>query len=140
MNTATPLTNTGEAYGTRGYRNFVLGSLTLVYTLNFIDRILIGVVAQPIIEEFKLQDWQFGLLSGFGFALMYTLMGIPIARWAERYNRVRIIAFSVVLWSLMTAPLMPAGWKTDSAINSPNRWPLTSSTISAISSYAGLLY
>lgn len=103
MDAAGNLTNTGQAYGTRGYRNFVLLSLTLVYTLNFIDRILIGVVAQPIIEEFRLQDWQFGLLSGFGFALMYTLMGIPIARWAESYNRVRIIAGSVILWSLMTA-------------------------------------
>ena len=103
MGVVAPLTSTGQAYGTSSYRNFVLISLTLVYTLNFIDRVLIGVVAQPIIEEFKLQDWQFGLLSGFGFALMYTVMGIPIARWAERYNRVRIIAGSVILWSLMTA-------------------------------------
>ncbi len=92
-----------QGYGTRGYRNFVLYTLTLVYTLNFIDRILISVVAQPIIEEFHLQDWQFGLLSGFGFALMYTLAGIPIARLSERYNRVRIISASVILWSGMTA-------------------------------------
>jgi MFS family permease len=77
--------------------------LTLVYTLNFVDRILIGVVAKPIIEEFKLLDWQFGLLSGFGFALMYTIIGIPIARMAESMNRVRIIAACVVLWSVMTA-------------------------------------
>ncbi len=98
-----PRSYTGEGFGTPGYRSFVLYSLTLVYTLNFIDRVLIGVVAQPIIEEFRLQDWQFGLLSGFGFALMYTLMGIPIARLSERYNRVRIIAASVVLWSGMTA-------------------------------------
>ena len=100
---APPVTNTGQAFGTSGYRNYVLFSLTLLYTLNFIDRILIGVGAQPIIEECKLQDGQFGLLSGFGFALMYTLVGIPIARFAERWNRVRIIAASVVLWSLMTA-------------------------------------
>lgn len=106
---AAPVTNTGQAFGTSGYRNYVLFSLTLLYTLNFIDRILIGVVAQPIIEEFKLQDWQFGLLSGFGFALMYTLMGIPIARLAENMNRVRIIAASVVLWSLMTALCGVAG-------------------------------
>ena len=99
---APPLTNTGQGFGTPAYRNFVLYTLTLVYTLNFIDRILIGVVAQPIIEEFRLQDWQFGLLSGFGFALMYTLMGIPIARLSERVNRVRIIAASVIIWSLMT--------------------------------------
>jgi predicted MFS family arabinose efflux permease len=96
-------TATGQAYGTAAYRNYVLLALTLVYTLNFIDRILIGVVAQPIIEEFGLHDWQFGLLSGFGFALMYTIAGIPIARLAERANRVRIIAFSIVLWSGMTA-------------------------------------
>ena len=96
-------TNTGQAFGSKGYRNYVLYSLMLLYTLNFIDRVLIGVVAQPIIEEFGLLDWQFGLLSGFGFALMYTLMGIPIARLAEHMNRVRIIAASVVLWSLMTA-------------------------------------
>ena len=74
-----------------------------------IDRILIGVVAQPIIEEFRLQDWQFGLLSGFGFALMYTIMGIPIARLAERMNRVKIIAASVILWSFMTAMCGIAG-------------------------------
>lgn len=96
-------TNTGQAFGSSGYRNYVLFSLTFLYTLNFIDRILIGVVAQPIIEEFKLQDWQFGLLSGFGFALMYTVVGIPIARIAEYMNRVHIIAVSVIIWSLMTA-------------------------------------
>jgi MFS family permease len=109
MSSTTIATHTGQGFGSAGYRNFVLGSLTLVYTLNFIDRILIGVVAEPIIEEFQLQDWQFGLLSGFGFALMYTLMGIPIARWAESYNRVRIIAASVVLWSAMTALCGVAG-------------------------------
>jgi predicted MFS family arabinose efflux permease len=95
--------STGQAYGTAGYRNYVLAALTFVYTLNFIDRILIGVVAQPIIEEFKLADWQFGLLSGFGFALMYAIAGIPIARLAERVNRVKIIAASIIMWSAMTA-------------------------------------
>lgn len=107
MSTASPNipigTNTGTSFGTSGYRNYVLISLTLLYTLNFVDRVLIQILAQPIIEEFKLQDWQFGLLSGFGFALMYTLLGIPIARLSERVNRVRIIAAGVILWSVMTA-------------------------------------
>jgi len=100
---------TATAFGSPAYRGYVLISLTVVYTLNFIDRVLIGVVAQPIIEEFRLQDWHFGLLSGFGFALMYTVMGIPIARLAERRNRVRIIASCVVLWSVMTALCGVAG-------------------------------
>ncbi len=90
-------------YGTKSYRTYVLLSLLMVYTLNFIDRVLIGVVAEPIIQEFQLADWQFGLLSGFGFALLYTVMGIPIARLAERYNRVVIIAICMALWSGMTA-------------------------------------
>ena len=98
-----PTTHTGTSFGSSGYRNYVLISLTVLYTLNFVDRVLIQILAQPIIEEFKLQDWQFGLLSGFGFAFMYTLMGIPIARLSERANRVRIIAAGVILWSVMTA-------------------------------------
>jgi predicted MFS family arabinose efflux permease len=95
--------STGEAFGTPAYRNYVLIALTLVYTLNFIDRILIGVVAQPIIDEFKLADWQFGLLTGFGFAVTYALAGVAIARYAEHANRVKIIAASIIIWSVMTA-------------------------------------
>jgi predicted MFS family arabinose efflux permease len=96
-------TSTGEAFGTPAYRNYVIFTLLLAYTLNFIDRILIQVLSEPIINEFGLKDWQFGLLSGFGFALLYTIAGIPIARLAERANRVKIIAVSIVVWSVMTA-------------------------------------
>ena len=90
-------------YGTPGYRNYVLLLLMLVYTLNFIDRTLIAVVAQPIIDSFGLTDAQWGLLYGPPFAIFYALMGLPIALWADRGNRVKIIAVCIVLWSLMTA-------------------------------------
>lgn len=95
--------STGHAFGSAVYRNYVLLALTFVYTLNFIDRILIGVVAQPIIDEFKLADWQFGLLTGFGFAVTYAVAGVAIARYAEYANRVKIIALSIIIWSVMTA-------------------------------------
>ena len=75
----------------------------LVYTLNFIDRTLIAVVAQPIINTFSLTDSQWGLLYGPPFAIFYAVMGLPIALWADRSNRVRIIAICIVLWSAMTA-------------------------------------
>lgn len=101
---APPASNsTGKPFGTRGYRGYVLFALTLAFTLNFIDRILIQILSEPIINEFSLTDFQFGLLSGFGFALFYTIAGIPIARLAERSNRVRIIAVSIIIWSIMTA-------------------------------------
>ena len=100
---AAPDTSAGEGYGSANYRGYVLGSLLLVYIFNFIDRTMISIVGEPIIKEFGLTDTQFGLLSGFGFALLYTFLGIPIARLAERFNRVWIIGVSVLLWSVMTA-------------------------------------
>lgn len=89
-------------FGSKPYRSYVLLTLTLVYTLNFIDRILISVVGRPIIDEFQLSNFQFGILSGIGFALFYTLLGIPIANLSERYNRVRIIGVCIILWSAAT--------------------------------------
>lgn len=90
-------------FGTPVYRNYVLMLLMCVYTLNFIDRTLIAVVAQPIIDSFGLTDSQWGLLYGPPFAIFYAAMGLPIALWADRANRVKIIAICIVLWSVMTA-------------------------------------
>ncbi len=90
-------------FGSPGYRHYVLLLLMLVYTLNFIDRTLIAVVAQPIIDSFGMTDGQWGLLYGPPFAIFYALMGLPIALWADRANRVKVIALCIVLWSLMTA-------------------------------------
>lgn len=90
------------SYGSFGYRSYVLMSLTVVYTFNFIDRILISVVSVPIINEFQLSQFEFGLLSGIGFALFYTLLGIPIANLSEKVSRKLIIGVCVILWSLAT--------------------------------------
>ncbi len=90
-------------FGSAGYRNYVLLLLMGVYTLNFIDRTLIAVVAQPIIESFQLTDAQWGLLYGPPFAIFYAVMGLPIALWADRGNRVHIITCCIIVWSLMTA-------------------------------------
>lgn len=92
----------GTSYGSFSYRTYVLGSLTVVYTFNFIDRILISVVGVPIINEFQLSQFEFGLLSGIGFALFYTLLGIPIANLSEKVSRKLIIGICVILWSLAT--------------------------------------
>jgi MFS family permease len=93
----------GQSFGTPGYRAYVLLSLTFVYMLNFIDRSLLGVVAQPIIREFGLNDTQYGFLNGPPFAIFYALMGIPIAMLADRFNRVFILVGCIAIWSLMTA-------------------------------------
>ncbi|MGC6499653.1 MAG: spinster family MFS transporter [Henriciella sp.] len=99
---ATPARNEG-GFGTKPYRSYVLLVLMVVYTLNFVDRTLIAVVAQPIIESFNLSDAEWGLLYGPPFALFYAAMGLPIAMWADKSNRVRIITLCIILWSVMTA-------------------------------------
>jgi MFS family permease len=93
----------GTSYGSPGYRLYVLITLTLVYTLNFIDRNLVNVIAQPIIAEFGLSDSQYGFLNGPPFAIFYAVMGIPIAMMADRYNRVVIVALCISIWSVMAA-------------------------------------
>jgi MFS family permease len=86
-----------------GYKATVLGLLLATYTFNFIDRTIIAVIGQAIKVDLKLTDTQLGLLGGLYFALLYTILGIPIARLAERYNRVTIISVSLVVWSGFTA-------------------------------------
>ena len=90
-------------FGTKSYRAYVLGALLVVYTFNFIDRVIVGILGEPIKIEFGLSDTELGLLGGTAFAILYTLLGIPIARLAERMNRVTILSVCVGLWSLMTA-------------------------------------
>ena len=71
-------------HGTKPYRAFVLGMLLLVYTFNFIDRVAIDILQEQIKKAFGLLDAQLGLLKGLAFAFLYTLIGIPLARLAER--------------------------------------------------------
>lgn len=83
----------------------LLWTLLIVYILNFLDRQIVNILAEDISRELKLSDTQIGLMTGLAFAVFYTLLGIPIARYADRprSNRVRLITGSMALWSAMTA-------------------------------------
>ncbi|MET3473456.1 putative MFS family arabinose efflux permease [Novosphingobium sp. 1529] len=86
-----------------------LALLTITVVLCNIDRGIIAILFEPIRKEFALQDWQLGLLSGFGFTLFYSFGSIVIARRAERRNRVGILALAVAGWSAMTMVCALAG-------------------------------
>src|SRR5690349_17204765 len=86
-----------------GYKRLVLAMLTLAYTLNFIDRSIISIIGQPMKESLKITDNQLGLLGGFAFAILYTILGVPIARIAERVSRVNVMAVRITIWSAFTA-------------------------------------
>jgi sugar phosphate permease len=85
------------------YRSYVLVVLVVVYTFNFIDRQIVGILAVPIKSELGLSDSQLGLMGGLAFALFYTLLGIPIARLADKISRTGIMTAALALWSVMTA-------------------------------------
>lgn len=76
--------------------------LGMIYMFNFIDRMIISVVGEPIRREFGLSDFQLGIMGGAAFALFYGGIGIPLARLAERVSRVGIVATATALWSVMT--------------------------------------
>ena len=84
-------------------RQYALGTLLVVYTFNFIDRQILSILLEAIKLDLQLSDTQLGMLTGFAFALFYATLGIPIARWADRSNRVKIISLALAIWSGMTA-------------------------------------
>src|SRR5580700_9503663 len=87
----------------RTCRAWVLLLFALVATFGFVDRIILQVLVQPIKAELHVSDARMGLLGGLTFAVLYAALSIPIARIAERKNRIAIISISTALWSLATA-------------------------------------
>ena len=87
----------------------VLTLLLSAYTFNFIDRTIVATIGQAIKVDLKLTDTQLGLLNGLSFAILYTILGVPIARLAERFNRVSIISLAMVVWSGFTMACGLAG-------------------------------
>jgi len=87
----------------RAYRYYVLGILVLVYTMNFLDRQILSILAGPIKKELALTDTQVGLMGGLAFAVLYSTLGIPIAWLADRSSRRRIMAYALGIWSGFTA-------------------------------------
>jgi predicted MFS family arabinose efflux permease len=85
-----------------GYRNFALAMLLLVYTFNFVDRQILGILASAIKADLQLSDKQLGLLGGLAFALLYSTLAIPLAWLADRTSRTWVITLSLAVWSLFT--------------------------------------
>ena len=107
MTTPTPQSSSASTQApfqtTPAYSRYVLGLLFVVYIFNFIDRQILAILLDPIKAELGVSDTAMGFLTGFAFAIFYTVAGIPIARLADRGNRRSIIAVGLAVWSLMTA-------------------------------------
>ena len=90
-------------------RTVVLAMLLLVYTFNFIDRQILGILAPAIKAELHLGDAQLGMLGGLAFAILYSTLAIPLAWIADRTSRTWVITLSLAAWSGFTALCGVAG-------------------------------
>ncbi|MEA3038023.1 MAG: hypothetical protein QOE79_536 [Sphingomonadales bacterium] len=88
---------------TIGRPRTVLALLLLAYIFNYLDRQILGILAQPIKADLHLTDTQFGAIGGLAFALLYSVLGIPLALLADRTRRSTVIAGALAVWSGFTA-------------------------------------
>jgi predicted MFS family arabinose efflux permease len=91
------------------YKKYLLALMAIILACNYVDRLALSLVLQDIKVDFNLSDPQLGLLTGIAFALFYSIMGIPIARWADRGNRVSIVSLTTGLWCAAVVTCSLAG-------------------------------
>jgi predicted MFS family arabinose efflux permease len=87
----------------RAAQSRLLFFLLLAYILNFLDRQMLGILAEPIKADLNLSDAQFGAIGGLAFALLYSVLGVPLALLADRTRRSWVIAGALAVWSGFTA-------------------------------------
>ena len=84
-------------------RTLVLALLLLAYIFNFLDRQILGILAQPIKQDLNLTDTEFGAIGGLAFAILYSVLAVPLAYLADRTSRSAVIAGALAVWSGFTA-------------------------------------
>ena len=85
------------------YEWYVVGALTALYTLSYVDRTILGLLIGPIKRDLHVNDTQVGLLTGVAFSVFYTLVGLPIGRLVDTKNRRNLIAAGLLVWCCFTS-------------------------------------
>lgn len=93
----------------QAYKRYVTGLLLTIYVFNLMDRGVFGFLMEPIKKELGLSDTELGFLAGPAMVVFYATLGVPVARLADRSNRVNIIAIAVALWSGIVAMTATVG-------------------------------
>lgn len=97
------MTTAATSPATPGYRRLVLAMLLIVYTFNFLDRQILGILAPAIKADLHLSDAEFGAVGGLAFAILYSVLAVPLALLADKTSRSWVITGSLAVWSGFTA-------------------------------------
>ena len=92
-----------SGYPSRVVAWYTVFVLMLCYTLSYADRQILAFLVGPLRHDLHISETRVGLLMGFSFAMVYTVIGLPMGALADRFSRRNLIAIGVVLWSLMTS-------------------------------------
>jgi MFS family permease len=95
------VSNDSSSYPSSFAAWYSVAVLLLMYIFSFIDRTTISLIVEPMKRDLQISDTQIGMLQGLAFALLYTFLGLPIARLSDRHSRRAIIAGGVFIWSIM---------------------------------------
>jgi MFS family permease len=101
QSTEAAVSSDSSSYPTSFAAWYSVSVLMLMYIFSFIDRTTISLIVEPMKRDLQISDTQIGMLQGLAFALLYTFLGLPIARLSDRYSRRGIIAAGVFIWSIM---------------------------------------
>src|SRR5581483_2431876 len=97
--TTTTLRDDSATLHSKLYTRYVTILLTLVYVFNQLDRRVFDILMEPIRLTFSLTDAQLGFLGGPALVVLYSLLGVPVARWADRSGRITLMTVAITLWS-----------------------------------------
>ncbi len=96
------LARPSEPYPKPALAWFTVAALFVAYIFSFIDRMIIGLLVEPMKADMGISDTEISLLQGMAFAVFYTVAGIPIGRLIDRTSRVKMVSIGIFVWSLMT--------------------------------------
>lgn len=93
-----------------GARAWSIAALLFFFSMvNFVDKLVIGLAAVPLMKEFGLTPTQFGQI-GSSFFLLYAISGVVVGLFVvQRASPKWLLVVLVVIWTLAQAPIVFGG-------------------------------
>jgi MFS family permease len=95
-------TPNSDPYASQSIAWYLLGILVIANVLSFVDRQILVLLVEPLRQDLHVGDTEISLLQGFAFTILYSVIGLPLGRYADRHNRRNLIICGIAIWSAMT--------------------------------------